>query len=124
VTTKPELRLGKHLLPGLAAVALFAVMAATFLSASFGSGVEDPFADVGSITENIGYAMFDLTGQLTVESEGFLVAFVLIALVLDAALEGAVYLAKREAGGTLRTALTIGGDESVAPDGGKRGGED
>jgi len=122
VTTKPELRLGRHLLPGLAAVALFAVMAATFLSASFGSSAG--FGGAESITRNIGYAMFDLTGLLTVDSEGFLVAFIVMAVVLDAALEGAVYLAKREDGGTLRTALSIDEDDTVAADGGRPGGED
>jgi NADH-quinone oxidoreductase subunit J len=122
VTTKPRLRLGKHLLPGLAAVALFGVMAGTILTASFG----DPagFGGPESITRNIGYAMFDLTGLLEVPTEGFLVAFMVTALVLDAALEGAVYLAKREAGDTLTTALSIGGeDDSVATDGGQQGGE-
>lgn len=121
MTTKPRLRLGKHLLPGLAAVALFGVMAATILSASFG----DPagFGGPDSITRNIGYAMFDLTGLLEVPTEGFLVAFIVTALVLDAALEGAVYLAKREAGDTLTTALSIGDDDGVASDGGRKGGE-
>jgi NADH-quinone oxidoreductase subunit J len=123
VTTKPRLRLGKHLLPGLAAVALFGVMAATMLSASFG----DPagFGEVGSITRNIGYAMFDID-QGAAQSEGFLVVFEVIDIVLVAALVGAVYLAKRDDGGTLRTALSIDDeeDDAVAADGGRREGGD
>jgi len=46
VTSKPELDLGGHLLPGLIAVALFVVMAATFAGASLGApttGADGPF---------------------------------------------------------------------------------
>jgi cytochrome b subunit of formate dehydrogenase len=35
MTTRPRLKLGKHLIPGLAAVALFVVMAAAFLASEF-----------------------------------------------------------------------------------------
>ncbi|MGM0592092.1 MAG: proton-conducting membrane transporter [Halobacteriota archaeon] len=93
MTSRPELKLGSHLLPGLAAVALFAVMAVAFMRATFG----DPqgFADGANITASIGYAMFDLDlGD--VPAEGFLVAFITIAIVLDVALDGALHLAKRE----------------------------
>jgi NADH-quinone oxidoreductase subunit J len=78
---------------GLAAVALFAVLAAVFLSASFGDAVG--FPNGVSITASIGYALFDLNGG-EVPSESMLAAFLVIALVLDAALEGALFLAKRE----------------------------
>ncbi|MEZ3116546.1 hypothetical protein RYH80_11565 [Halobaculum sp. MBLA0147] len=107
-TTRPRLRLGSHLVPGLAAVALFAVLAVVVLGSDFGAASGFP-TDV-SITASIGYAMFNLE-QGAVDSEGFLVAFMLVALVLDTALDGAVMLAKREGegdGGTL-TALTDGG---------------
>jgi NADH-quinone oxidoreductase subunit J len=92
MTTKPELKLGSHLLPGLAAAALFVVMAATFLTASF----PDPqgFAEGSNITASIGYAMFNLDlGD--VPGESFLAAFLLIAVALDVALDGAVHLARR-----------------------------
>jgi NADH-quinone oxidoreductase subunit J len=95
VTTRPELvdMDGSRLLPGLAAVALFLVMAAAFLTASFGASAGFPG---GSITASIGYAMFDLLELAPVGSEGFLITFLIIALVLDAALEAAVMLARRE----------------------------
>jgi NADH-quinone oxidoreductase subunit J len=97
MTTWPELKLGSHLVRGLAAVALFVVMAVVFLGASFGEPAGFP-ADA-NITASIGYAMFNLElGD--VPSEGFLVAFLVIAVVLDAAIDGAVYLAKREEGGS------------------------
>jgi NADH-quinone oxidoreductase subunit J len=95
VTTRPELvdMDGSRLLPGLAAVALFLVMAAAFLTAGFGASAGFPG---GSITASIGYAMFDLLELAPVGSEGFLITFLIIALVLDAALEAAVMLARRE----------------------------
>ena len=88
----PRLYRGSKL-RGLAAVALFAVMAALFVGAEFGESAG--FPNDGSITASIGYAMFNLDGG-AVSSEGMLVSFLVIALVLDAALEGAVFLAQRE----------------------------
>ena len=76
---------------GLLAVGLFGLFAAVFLTAGFGTA--EGFAD-GSVTRSIGYAMFNLNGG-GIESEGFLVAFITIAVVLDAALDGALMLAKR-----------------------------
>ena len=108
MTTKPELNLGSHLLPGVAAAALFVVMAATFLSASF----PDPqgFAGGANVTASIGYAMFNLDlGDIPGES--FLAAFIIIAITLDVALAGAVPLATREEGSDDRTLLADGGRE-------------
>ena len=93
MTTKPELNLGSHLLPGLAAAGLFVVMAATILSASFPE--PQGFAEGANITASIGYAMFNLSlGD--VPGESFLVAFMTIAVTLDVALDGAVHLATRD----------------------------
>ena len=108
MTTKPELNPGSHLLPGVAAAALFVVMAATFLSASF----PDPqgFAGGANVTASIGYAMFNLDlGDIPGES--FLAAFIIIAITLDVALDGAVHLATREEGSDDRTLLADGGRE-------------
>ena len=106
MTTKPELRTGSHLLPGLAAVALFVVIAAAVLRASFG----DPqmFGPDAEITACIGYAMFNLD-MGTVPGEGMLVAFIVIAVALDAALDGAILLAKREEDGSAVALLADGG---------------
>jgi len=108
--TRPRLKLGSHLARGVGAVALFVVMVLTFLNASFGEASGFP-ADA-SITASIGAAMFnlDLGG---VPGEGFLVVFIVIAIVLDAALDGAVYLAKREEGGRFAEAFTDGGRDVV-----------
>jgi NADH-quinone oxidoreductase subunit J len=108
MTTKPELNLGSHLVPGLAAVALFAVMVAAFLSAS----LPDPtgFGADANITASIGYAMFNLDFG-DVASESFLVAFIVIAVALDVALDGAVLLARRESGNT---------EDGLVSDGGRR----
>lgn len=120
MTTRPSLRLGTHLLPGLIAVALFCVMAFTFLTAQFGTPAG--FPGQGSITASIGYAMFNLDGG-AYPSEGFLVAFEIIDLALVAALAGAVMLAKTEEGGRIAGALrfqTDSGEESTArTDGGQ-----
>jgi NADH-quinone oxidoreductase subunit J len=112
MTTKPQLKLGSHLVPGLAAVALFGVMAIVFLQTSFGDAAG--FPEGASITASIGYAMFNLdiaqaSGTL-VESESFLVAFEIIDIVLVAALAGAVMLARREAvGGFMGDLMADGG---------------
>jgi NADH-quinone oxidoreductase subunit J len=109
MTTGPRLKLGSHLIPGLAAVALFVVLAAVFLTTSFGAA--QGFAD-GSITANIGYAMFNIA-QGGIPSEGFLVAFEIIDLVLIAAVAAAVMLARREDDGRLV------GLEQIRTDGGR-----
>ncbi|MDS0293206.1 proton-conducting membrane transporter [Halogeometricum luteum] len=106
MTTKPELKLGSHLVPGLAAVALFAVMAAVFLTASFPE--PQGFADDANIVASIGYAMFDLDFG-SVASESFLAAFLIMAVLLDVALDGAVLLARREPGESTVKLVSDGG---------------
>ncbi|MCQ4334862.1 hypothetical protein KM295_15510 [Natronomonas sp. F2-12] len=91
MTTRPRLYRGQKTV-GVVAVALFAFLAATFLTSGFGTSEAFP---AGSVTASIGYAMFDLPGA-DIGGEGFLVSFVLIAVVLDAALDGAVMLAKKD----------------------------
>ena len=127
MTTRPELKLGSHLLPGLAAVALFAVIMAVLAGAQF----PDPqgFPEGANITASIGYAMFNIAvsaieGQTLVGGESFLVAFIVIAIVLDAALDGAIMLAKREEDGSLRTLLADGGRELSATLRGREGRND
>lgn len=91
--TRPRLRLGSHLLPGLAAIALFCVLAFAFVTSSFPAA--QGFPDGANITASIGYAMFNI-GAGDVPAEGFIVAFFAIAIVLDAALDGAVMLARND----------------------------
>ncbi|WP_135820058.1 NADH-quinone oxidoreductase subunit J [Halostella litorea] len=123
MTSKPKLRLGRELLPGLGAVALFAVFAYTFVTAEFGDSAGFPGGE--SITENIGLAMFDMASLQTIPAEGFLVSFIVIAIALDAALEGAVMLAKREEDGAVVNPLKSDAEEEpTAADGGRPGGED
>jgi NADH-quinone oxidoreductase subunit J len=96
MTTKPEpIDFDRSLVPGITAVALFIVMAAVFVTADFGTAAGFP-AD-RSIVAGIGNALLGITdGGLVPES--FLVAFILIAIALDAALDGALLLAKRDGG--------------------------
>ncbi|KAB1191953.1 proton-conducting membrane transporter [Haloferax sp. MBLA0076] len=109
MTTKPQLKLGSHLVPGLAAVALFVVMAVVFLGASFPN--PQGFAEGANLTASIGYTMFNLDFG-SVAGESMLIAFEIIDLVLVAALVGSVLLARREGeGGQMRTILTDGGRE-------------
>jgi len=101
------------LVPGLAAVALFGVLAVVFARASFG----DPagFAAGESVTASIGYALINVQHPDAIPSEGFLVAFLVIAVVLDAALDGAVLLARRDEAGEITTALrSSAADEETA----------
>ncbi|RDI70881.1 proton-conducting membrane transporter [Halopelagius longus] len=110
MTTKPELKLGSHLIPGLAAVGLFVVMAAAFLTSAFPQ--PQGFGDV-NITASIGYAMFNL-GFGQVPGESFLVAFIVMAITLDVALDGALHLAKHEGDeGQAETVLLADGGRKI-----------
>jgi NADH-quinone oxidoreductase subunit J len=93
MTTRPRLEQNKRQVVGLLAFGLFGILSAVFLTAEFGESAG--FPGEGSITASIGYAMFDLQGG-AFESEGFLITFFVIALVLDAALDVAVMLGSRE----------------------------
>ena len=93
LTTSPELNLGSHLVRGIGAIALFAVLALVVVRATIGAPSGFP-ADA-SITASIGYAMFNLEGG-NVPAEGFLAAFEIIDVVLVAALVAAVMLGTRE----------------------------
>ena len=107
-----------RLVPAVAVGLLFAVLALTVLSADFGEVAAFP-ADA-SIVHNIGYALFNL-GEYdlgSVPSEGFLAAFLIAAVALDVAVDGAVYLAKREEDGSIVAAVG-----EALTDGGREGGE-
>jgi len=96
MTSRPEFADDLNFVPGLAAVALFAIMAAVFVGAGFESATAGFPADV-SVTASLGYVLMDLNGTSLAEATpGFLAAFIIIAVLLDAALDGAVFLANRE----------------------------
>ena len=96
MTTKPRLRVGRHLVPGIVAIGLFAVFVTVILTSSFRE--PEGFPEGVSVIANIGFALLNIdAGHLG--AEGFLVAFIAIAIVLDAALSGAVMLAWRDEGG-------------------------
>ncbi|WP_254767539.1 hypothetical protein [Salinilacihabitans rarus] len=136
MTTRPKLRLGSALAPGLLAVGLFAVMALVVLNTPFGSPQGFPGDLV--ITAEIGYALLDLSAlqsEAVAGTEPFLAALLLVAILLDAALDAALVLAKREEAGEPVTALSSTPSDSAAEgapagaaaaDGGARtdGGED
>lgn len=100
MTTRPQLRIGRHLLPGVLAVGIFAVFVSVIARSDFGAS--EGFPDEESIIENIGFALLNIDAG-AIPAEGFLVALIAIAVVLDAALGGAVMLASRD---------DEGGDES------------
>lgn len=111
--TRPQLKREGSKLPGLAAVALFVVLAAIFVRAQFG----DPAGlGEGSVTASIGYALFNLGELAAHETEEFLVAFIVVAVVLDAALDGSIMLAKPEEGSPFRVSDVR---ERVRADGGR-----
>jgi len=88
------------------------VLAATALSAGFGDATGFP-ADA-SVVHNVGYALFNLKEVASIPSEGFLAAFLIVAVALDVAVDGAIYLARREDDGSvvaaIGEALTDGGE--------------
>jgi len=104
--SRPRLTDELNPLAGLAAVALFGVLAAVFLTAEFGA--PQGFEQGVSVMDGIGYALFDLVDQSSLVTEGFLFAFLAVAVVLDAALDGALMLARRDED---EAALADGGDE-------------
>ncbi len=96
MTTRPRLiDVDGSTIPGLAAVALFVVMAAVFVTAEFDAAAGFPEGE--SVVAGIGNALLGITIEGFVP-EGFLVALILMAIVLDAALDGALMLAKRDGG--------------------------
>ena len=110
---------GSRIAPAIAVGALFALLAATVNAATFGfEGAGFP-ADA-SVVHNIGYALFNLGAYdiATIPAEGFLAAFLIAAVALDVAVDGAVYLAKREEDGSVIAA--VGG---AFTDGGRDGGD-
>jgi len=129
--TRPQLKTDSSLWPGVAAIGLFVVFAATFLTAE----LPDPsgFGADAALMKSIGAAMFGLEATnivsegTAISSESFLVVFEIIDLVLVAALVGAIMLARREESGeTVTVAATADTDESssVAADGGQSGGDE
>jgi len=96
MTTKPRpIDLDRSTLPGLAAFALLVVMATVFVRATFGAA--EGFGKDPNIVAGIGNSLLNITGGSLV-TEGFLVALILIAIALDAALDGALLLAERDGG--------------------------
>ena len=132
MTNKPGLNTEGNLVAGLAAVALFVVLAVVFAAVSFPAPAG--FGEGAAITKSLGAAMFDIApsaimdeGESAVPAEGFLVAFLLIGFVLDAALDGAVMLATREEKGEnvgVGSDTTDADETAVAADGGRESGGD
>ena len=108
---------GSRIVPAIAVGALFVLMAVTSLTAEFGEAAGFPEGE--SVVHNIGYALFNLGdhGVATIPSEGFLAAFLIVAVALDVAVDGAIYLAKREEDGTIISAVG-----QALTDGGRDGG--
>jgi NADH-quinone oxidoreductase subunit J len=131
MTTGPKLRVGQSLLPGVLAVALFGAMALIAFNTGFSDEMTG-YPEGISVTAELGYAMFDFTALQSTEgnvgaTEQFLAAVFLIAVVLDAALDAALVLAKRETDGKPTSALTsvtsgtpgtMSSDQVAAADGG------
>lgn len=88
---RPRLHLGRHLLPGIVAIGIFILIAVTTFNIEFTDsvGTFEP-----NIIEEIGLSLVNAAS----EADGYLVPLILIALLLDAALDGAVYLARRDGG--------------------------
>lgn len=108
MTTRPRLRIGRHLWPGLIAVGLFVALVTAMLrpfgdapiGSTFGTGQGFPAGE--SVVANIGYALLDVGGT-AIAADSFLVALILTAVLLDAALSGAILLASRD--------YQVGGEE-------------
>lgn len=101
MTTRPRLQRGQRRWPGVLAVVLFAGFIVAIVQPRAGDlfeltfGASQGFPEGESVIANIGYALLNVDAG-AIEVEGFLVALILIAVVLDAALGGAVMLASRD----------------------------
>jgi NADH-quinone oxidoreductase subunit J len=93
--SRPEIRTG-GLWQGIGAVGLFVVITAATLAADFGDPVGFSTGE-RTITEGIGNALFNFAGPEWF-GEGFLATFIIVAVVLDVALDSSLLLAKREEG--------------------------
>ncbi|AWB27085.1 hypothetical protein [Halococcoides cellulosivorans] len=93
--SRPRLDRGIDLRAAFGVGTLFVVLAWVFATADLG-----PAAGFGtdSVTDGVGFALLGLIDASPLVTEGFLLAFILLAVVLDAALGGAVHLARREGG--------------------------
>jgi NADH-quinone oxidoreductase subunit J len=91
--TRPQLNVGRHLFKGVGAVGLFIVLIAVALTSEL---PEAAGYSQGSITASIGYALVGLNHLALHQTENFLVALIILAILLDAALDAAVMLAKRD----------------------------
>jgi NADH-quinone oxidoreductase subunit J len=112
MVSRPELKSDTNYVNGLAAILLFVVLVAVFLTASFGEAAG--FAADASLVAGIGYALMDLHAESAVDVEGFLATFETVGLVLVAATVAAVTLAGREGADEVVTALTDGGQPTEA----------
>lgn len=100
MTTRPQrVPFGKNLLPGVIAIALFAIMASVFLTSTFDPATLPTGFEESGIVSDIGYSLLGAGEQADLPVEDFLVALILLAILLDAALDGALMLAKRDEGG-------------------------
>ena len=120
MVTKPRFAEDANFSNGLAAFVLFAVFAAVFYTASFPEAAG--FPEDASLVAGIGYALFDLSSQSPVPTEGFLAAFDIVGVVLVAAVVGAILLAshERETVDGMVVALTDGGRSEDDADGGEQ----
>lgn len=101
MTTRPELAdIGRRAVLGLIPLALFVFFVAIVFTTDFSGTEIVGFPNGGlSIVEDMGYSFIGEPGLAELGTEDFLVALVLIAILLDAALDGALMLAKRDDGG-------------------------
>lgn len=117
MVTKPKFAKEANHVNGLAAVALFLVLAAVFLTAEFPEPAG--FPEGASIVAGIGYALFNLQAESPVPTEGFLAAFEIVDVVLVAALVAAVMLARRDDAIKAIRAMTDGGRDVENDEGGE-----
>lgn len=99
MTTRPQLiDIDRRVLVGLLPLGLFVGIAALVFTSDFEESAG--FAEGGlTVVEDIGYALIGQADHATLAVGNFLVALILIAVLLDAALDGALMLAKRDDGG-------------------------
>lgn len=111
--TRPEFDVGPGLVRGAGAVAVFALLGLVTLVATFDSPAG--FPGEGSITASIGYALIGLEHLSAYPVESFLVALIVLAVVLDAAIDGSIMLARRDERGDPGTAVSDGGRAVAEP---------
>jgi NADH-quinone oxidoreductase subunit J len=119
--SRPRLATEASLVPGLIAVGLFVLLSAIFLAAPLAGPAT---FDGGAVMQSLGAALMSIDAGAVVgdgtpiPAEGFVVSLIIVAVALDAALDGSLMLARRDEPSEDESVDVDTTNDAVATDGG------